>query len=250
MINKLIILAAGKGTRLRPVTNEVPKCLTPVGGRTILEWQINTAKRVGIKEIVVVGGYKYEKIDTSDIKLILNDSYNTSNMVESLKCAEKEFEGGFILSYGDILYEDHVLEEMMGFQDCITIASDMDWEKYWSMRFKDPLMDAEKFKFAKDNYVAQVGGKAQALNEIDSQYIGLLSFPKNGVSVLNDWFSSSYSDVNIYMTDMLTDMINSGELVKAHRIYRDWLEIDNLKDLAIAERSIEITKSGSLKIIS
>ncbi len=249
MINKLIILAAGKGTRLRPVTNNIPKCLTPVGGKSILEWQIEVAQKCGIKEIIVVGGYKKEKIDFPNIKVLSNDFFETTNMVESLKCAAEEFNGGFILSYGDIIYEESVLKGMMNVKHDIVIAADMDWEEYWSERFEDPLSDAETFKFGKNDTVAELGQKPKNFDEIESQYIGLLSFSIDGSRTLKNWFSKNYVDKNMYLTDMLDMLIKNGEKVNAYKIYRGWLEIDNLKDLEIAESATRYDELGALKII-
>ena len=249
MIKKLIILAAGQGTRLRPITNSLPKCLTPVRNKSILKWQIEVAESSGIEEIIVVGGYKAEKIDSKGIKIILNDSYKTSNMVESLRCAEKEFNGGFILSYGDIIYEEKVLKSMMCLNYDISVASDMEWLQYWSQRFSNPLIDAERFKLTKDNIISQVGGRAKNYDEIDSQYIGLGSFSSKGSDLLKKWFLECYEDENMYVTDMLDSMIKAGQEIKANRINRGWLEIDSLKDLEIAESNLTINSNGSIEIL-
>ena len=53
-----IILAAGLGTRLRPITDEVPKCMVSVNGIRIIDKQIDNLHKAGVKDIVVVGGYK------------------------------------------------------------------------------------------------------------------------------------------------------------------------------------------------
>ena len=79
---KLIILAAGQGKRLRPITNEKPKCLVEINGISILQRILNTANEAGIKEVIIVGGYFYEKIKILGKKLIFNqnfyDMYNLS----------------------------------------------------------------------------------------------------------------------------------------------------------------------------
>ncbi|WP_405030820.1 NDP-sugar synthase [Metallosphaera sp.] len=59
---KAVILGAGYGSRLRPLTNEKPKPLVEIKGKPILEWQINWLKKHGIKEIVITTGYKREMI--------------------------------------------------------------------------------------------------------------------------------------------------------------------------------------------
>ncbi len=248
MITKLIILAAGKGTRLRPVTNKIPKCLTPLGSKTILEHQVDTARNAGIKDIVVVGGYRINQITLENIKLIENNKFDSTNMVESLKCASHEFEGGFVLSYADIVYQEDILLKMMNSNESIAVACDMDWENYWKERFENPLIDAERFRFDK-NKIIEIGGKAKSLDEIESQYIGLLSFSIHGVNILNEWFSDRYKNENMFITDMITDLINCRKSVTAVRINKGWLEIDDLHDLEVAKKYISQTSRGSVKVL-
>ena len=59
---KIILPIAGKGVRLRPYTNELPKCLLPVGGKTIIDWIVEDANRLTPKETIFIAGYKAEKI--------------------------------------------------------------------------------------------------------------------------------------------------------------------------------------------
>ncbi|WP_299293967.1 nucleotidyltransferase family protein [Nitrosopumilus sp.] len=60
---KAIILAGGKGTRLRPITDYVPKPLIPINNTPIIEWQIKYLKRFGVKEVIICTGYKTEMIE-------------------------------------------------------------------------------------------------------------------------------------------------------------------------------------------
>ena len=88
---KAIILAAGEGKRLRPLTNDRPKAMVKLFGMTLLERQINTFKNCGINDIIVVGGYKDEIINFPNIKKYKNVDYDSTNMVETLFCAKMIF---------------------------------------------------------------------------------------------------------------------------------------------------------------
>ena len=248
MIKKIIILAAGKGIRLKPITNDIPKCLTPVGEKTILEYQIDIAKKCGVEEIIVIGGFKIEKIKFSNITIIENKKFDSTNMVESLNCAKDYLNSGFILSYGDIIYCESVLKQMMIPTEIIAVAADMGWKSYWQERFDDPLSDAETFKFGEKDEILEIGKKPKNYSEVESQYIGLLSFSSKGAEILKNWLSFHFIDKNIYMTDMINNMIEMGFKIQAKKINRDWLEIDNLKDLDIARDKIFYDKMGTLKI--
>ena len=63
-----IILAAGEGTRLRPLTNKVPKCMVTLFGKSLLEWQLNIFRECNIKDISIITGYKKESINFPDVK--------------------------------------------------------------------------------------------------------------------------------------------------------------------------------------
>ena len=84
-MTRAIILAAGQGLRLRPLTDDKPKCLVSLQGKTLLEHQVQALKSEGIQDIHVVGGYCFEKIDSAGYKCSLNPQYKKTNMVINQK---------------------------------------------------------------------------------------------------------------------------------------------------------------------
>ena len=87
-----LILAAGTGTRLRPITNNIPKCLVKIGNKALLDWQLENLKLAGIKNINIVTGYKKNKIiknrESIFNKMYFNKNYDSTNMVKSLLLAK------------------------------------------------------------------------------------------------------------------------------------------------------------------
>ena len=83
---KVIILAAGQGTRLRPYTNNKPKCMVELKGKPLLHHQLDAIKQSGIdsKNIALVGGYLQERLDAPLIQQYRNDLYDQTNMVATL----------------------------------------------------------------------------------------------------------------------------------------------------------------------
>ena len=245
---KLIILAAGQGKRLRPITNQKPKCLVDVNGISILQRILNTSNEAGINEVIIVGGYYYEKIKIFGKKLIFNQNFRDTNMVISLFCAEEYFGEEFIVSYGDILYPTSVIKKLMDSRYNISVVVDNGWLNYWKQRFNEPLIDAEKLSIKK-NKIIKIGGKAEKISQIDSQYIGLLAFKGDGVKQLREMFKiATYECENkclnfgyaeslksMFMTDFLQGMIDRGIEINPVFINEKWAEIDNKKDLKIAE---------------
>ena len=89
---KSIILAAGEGKRLRPLTSSLPKSMIDIFGIPLLQRQINTMKECGIKDIIVITGYKSELINIPGVTYRTNQNYDTTNMVETLFCAKDDLE--------------------------------------------------------------------------------------------------------------------------------------------------------------
>lgn len=255
---KCIILAAGEGTRLLPYTKDKPKCMVPIKGVSIIERQITLMKKCGMdeKDICVVTGYRNEVLRgyfrNSHITLIHNERYATTNMVYSLMCARNFFEkdNELIISYGDIVYSKDVLVKIASSKFDISVAVDDEWKEYWFNRFDKPLDDAETLKYDKNNNLVEIGKKTQDINKIMAQYIGLLKFNNKGIEKLlffTDMVRSRKITLNkkdykydlLYFTDLLQGMIDFGYELKALHITRGWYEIDNEKDLLIAELEID-----------
>lgn len=93
---KVIIIAAGLGSRLNPLTNDKPKCLLKIKGKSILERQLEALRECGINNISVVRGYKGKMINFPGIKYYENTDYESNNILNSLFYAEKEMDEEFI----------------------------------------------------------------------------------------------------------------------------------------------------------
>ena len=191
---KVIILAAGQGTRLRPLTDDIPKCLVEVKGKSIIERQLDVMKLCGIKEkdIIIVTGYcgnaLSNRFKDTEISFIQNEQYETTNMVCSLMCAKEllQSEKDVIVSYGDIIYEESVLRKVLAAKDDISVIVDDGWYEYWSERNENPLDDAETLMFDSNDYLTEIGQKTTELEKVQSQYIGLMRFKGTGLKGVLD----------------------------------------------------------------
>ena len=185
---KSIILAAGEGKRLRPLTENIPKCMVKLFGKSLLEWQVDTFRRHGISDISVVTGYRAESITIPNIKFYKNDEFASTNMVETLFCAKNEMHDNVIVSYGDILFEGRVLNKLIDSTEDISVVVDKEWEKYWNVRFDDPLEDAETMLLDRDGYILDLGQKPNTIQEIHRQYIGLMKFHGKSLDFMNQYY--------------------------------------------------------------
>ena len=107
-----IILAAGMGTRLRPLTNDRPKCLVAVNGVPMVERQIQFLKEKGIDDITLISGYKAESLaylkDRYGVDIVFNDRYDTCNNINSLYTVKERFHDTYVLE-GDVYMDKNVL---------------------------------------------------------------------------------------------------------------------------------------------
>ncbi len=255
---KAIILAAGEGKRLRPLTENIPKCMVKLFDKSILETQIDIFHKCGITDISVVTGYKNELIKFPNITYFKNENYSNTNMVETLFCAKEKLDGEVIISYGDIIFESKVLQEIMNSKEDYSIIVDDSWEKYWRLRFDDPLNDAETLILDNENYITEIGQKPTNLEEIQSQYIGLIKFQNDAIDFVLNCYErmkkKSLSGKNplnpkipfekSYMTDFLQCLIKENRKIKAIPINNGWLEMDSMRDYNIYKKKI---KDNSIK---
>ena len=96
---KAIIIAAGKGSRLKHLTTDRPKCLVEVNGKSMLQHQLDAYRANDIHDIHIVKGYMQEKIDLPDITYYINDQYEHNSILHSLMYAEEAMDDSFIATY-------------------------------------------------------------------------------------------------------------------------------------------------------
>jgi len=127
---RAIILDAGEGKRLRPLTVLKPKCLLKLDGTTILEHQLLNLRKCGVKRVIIVVGYranqiieevKRKKIDL-EIEFIKNPIYYKTNTVYSLWLAKKHIKHDFIYLNGDVVFHEEVLKRVINSHHSSCIA--------------------------------------------------------------------------------------------------------------------------------
>ena len=233
---KAIILAAGRGSRLGSLTDEQPKCLTVVGSRKLLEWQINALRNGGVDEVVIVSGYRSEMLESYGCKTILNADWSNTNMVASLLCAKELFSEPLIVSYSDIVYSADIIKRLIEVKKEAVISYDVSWLDLWSRRFENPLSDAESFVIDENNYVQEIGKRVDNVSEIQGQYMGLLKFSPAAfqriVSMVN---KAPDQGRQMDMTTLLSNMINSDNPLYGLPCSGGWCEVDDESDLRVAE---------------
>ncbi|MCE9664005.1 phosphocholine cytidylyltransferase family protein [Halomonas sp. M5N1S17] len=239
---RAIILAAGQGSRLRPYTNDKPKCMVLLAGKSLLHRQMAVMEMCGISDnIIIVGGYCIEKLDPLGAEVLENARYETTNMVSTLFCAREHMVSGedLLISYGDIVYEPQVLQAVLDCNAPICVAADREWERLWRLRMDDPLSDAETFVMDEKQHVLELGKKPRFYDQVHAQYIGLIRIRGDKVSDLVAAYDGIDPDAkydgrsfdNMHMTSFIQQLIDGGWLVKACLVENGWLEVDTVREL-------------------
>ncbi len=250
---KAIVLAAGQGVRLRPLTDDKPKCMVNFNGKPIIDYIIEAAKKANINDIVVIDGYKKDVLEShlkgQSIKFCTNKNYDSTNMVATLFSAESEMNDDIIISYADIIYSSEIIKKLVDTPSDFAVIVDKNWKELWQMRMENPLLDAETMKIDENGMIYELGKKPKSYDEIQGQYIGLIKISKAFLPKVIDYYknldkSAIYDGKNfdnMFMTSFIQSLIDNVQRPKAVFIEGGWVEIDSVEDL-------EIYKSKALKL--
>lgn len=233
---KAIILAAGRGSRMKDLTEERPKCLVELRGKALLDWQLEALRAAGITEIAIVTGYKRELLADRGLTEFHNARWAETNMVSSLACAQDWLQAEpCIVSYSDIFYSPMAVQSLMTCAASLAVTYDPNWLELWKQRFGDPLLDAETFRLTPEHTLAEIGNKPTSVDEVQGQYMGLLRFTPEGwaeVLRIRKELTSEQCD-KMHMTGTLQKVIDEGRVAIAAVPYTgEWGEVDSAEDLA------------------
>ena len=235
----LIYLAAGRGSRLPKEFRNNPKCLVKVKNKTLFER--NKEFFNFFKKKIIITGYKKNKIQKlakkMNFKIIHNKYYIKTNMVFSMFLASKQITEDVVVCYGDIIFNKEIIKILRTNKNILPIY--VNWFKYWNKRmtYKKILNDAENLKIHKGK-VTQIGGKI--VNQLPKyQYMGIMKLNKKTFIKLSKFFKSQNPKID--MTSFLNECINKRKLKLNIKKYKSfWHEIDEKKDIIIAESSREL----------
>jgi L-glutamine-phosphate cytidylyltransferase len=232
---KAIILAAGRGSRMKGLTESNPKCLVEVDGKPLLEHQLNALRGAGITDIAIVTGYKPEMLSFYKLTEFHNPRWSDTNMVSSLCCAQSWLQDSeCIISYSDIFYDTSAITSLINIKSDIAITYDPNWLAIWKDRFDDPLSDAETFRINAKNELLEIGNHPHSVQEVEGQYMGLLKFTPKGwscIEMLRQTLSPALQD-KMHMTGTLQKIVESTiSTIETVPYFGRWGEVDSEEDL-------------------
>ena len=235
---KAIILSAGQGRRLLPLTERVPKCILPVRGRPLIGRQIDTLARCGVTDVTVVVGFAAEAVETTlaelygpgRIRTLYNPYFASSDNLVSCWVARVEMQQDFLLLNGDTLFEAKVPEQLLAAPERpVTLA----------VSRKDRYDDDDMKVILDGDRLVHVGKKLP-VESVDAESIGMMTFRGDGPRLFRDAIERAIrtpeAQKQWYLS--LIDTLARRDVVFTQAVPPlGWAEVDSPADLERAAAS-------------
>lgn len=241
-----IVLAASRGFALGELTEDRPKVMLSIGGKTVLRRLLDEFKNQNISKVTLVAGYKPEAIDPSGIEMHINKDYETTGELASLSQVVNEFHDDMIITYGDLLFRSYILSNLLESEGEIIAAIDSTVENDNYSGSPDYAYCSQKEDrtiFMQDVYLNHVSEEKESSSEAPTgRWIGMLRVRGQG----KQWIEEAIDELkdnknfnNMSLADLLNQLIKMNHPVKVHYINGHWVDINALADI---DRAGDFTK--------
>ena len=232
---KAIILSAGQGRRLMPLTSNMAKCSLTLHGTSILEWQLSQIAQCGVDEVIVVTGFAFERVDAIvdsidfiKVQTLHNPMYAHTDNLGTCWEARSEMDGPFVLMNGDTLFEAAVLQRLLESDKPypITLATD-----------SKPHFDLDDMKIIADGERLLKVSKQLDISLVSGESIGLMVFNEAGAKAFTEKLEEMMDQSNALKLWYLSaiDQLASDGLAGICPINGlSWCEVDDAADFANA----------------
>lgn len=231
-----LILAAGLGKRLRPLTEDLPKCMIRVKGKSIIDYQLDAVKGMGIKDFFVVTGYGSDllrkHLENENVTFIENPDYDTTTSLQSLYLAKKHLSGkGFILLNSDLIFNFEKIKPLKDY-----------FGKNATMANSDVDLREKEMNIISENGEIKKISKHLNHKECDSQSLQISLLSDRGSEILFNSIPKKVKDGGKFPADAFDQIIKQEKMYKVEgNDIGYWFEIDDFDDLKKAEKEIDFS---------
>ena len=245
-----IVIGAGRGSRLGPETDEVPKALVPVMGRPMLDWILEALGSAGFvrKDVLFIGGYKADVVRARypELSYVENRDWERNNILGSLLCARAALGAGFVSTYADIVYRGSTVQKLVASPHDKVLACDTDWRRRYVDRSQHPETDAEKMR-AEGERIVELSRRI-ASERASGEFIGVMKLSAEGAREMMAAFDEARARhgsgvwregrtfERAYLIDLFQEMIEQGSAFHRVDTHGGYMELDTRQDLACAEK--------------
>jgi len=236
---KAVILSAGQGKRLLPLTADSPKCILPIMGQTLIEWQIDELAKCGIEQVTVVLGYRADKVQRilrsrygeHRVQTVYNALYAVSDNLISCWVAHDEMNEDFLLLNGDTLFEAAVLKQLLETNDRPVTVVVSQKNEY----------DADDMKVELDGCRLVKIGKDLIPDQVDGESIGMILFRGQGPMMFREAIQKALRDPSSqtkWYLSVIDEMARRIPVWTCSIHGLQWCEVDYHADLKVAEEVV------------
>jgi choline kinase len=245
-----IIIGAGRGRRLKHLTDDIPKPLVPIVGRPMLESILEALQAGGLsrEQVVFICGYKGHAIQQAYplLRYVENTDWQNNNILLSLMYAREHLLDGFVSTYADIVYVPEAVSKLVDSPHDITLVCDTDWRRRYIDRSEHPETDAEKMRIDGDRVLEL--SRHITPEAASGEFIGVMRMTAAGAARFvaafdearaqydqAEVFREGRSFAKAYLIDLLQHMIEADADVRCVSIHGGYMEIDTTEDAAMAD---------------
>ena len=233
-----IILAAGRGSRLLPLTTDLPKCLLPIGNTTVLGMQLDTLFANGVKTATVITGFNAHMVEAEvsarksgpKIKTLFNPFFQVADNLASCWMARKSMKRDFLLINGDTLFTPELLQTILAALKS-DIAVTIDQKGYY---------DGDDMKVTLDGTRLTQIGKTLPLTETHGESIGMLRFMNDGSKIFRGELNRlmrTREGTKSWFLSAIQGLAQSGQHINTINIKgADWSELDTPEDYEVCRQ--------------
>ena len=241
MIEHAILLSAGQGSRMLPLTAERPKCLIEFSGRSLLEWQIEMLARGGVKRIDVVTGFMTDMVEEVlrgihdprvEVTARFNPFYKVADNLGSCWIARDAMEGDFLILNGDTLVSEEIVAR---------VQQGSDWPIAVTVDVKDSY-DSDDMKVTREDGRLLRIGKTLTAAESNAESIGFLAFRGEGAALFRNAVRAAMrtpEGVQHWYLKVIDSLAPTGKVGTVSIEGLGWAEVDFLNDIEIASALVE-----------
>jgi len=241
--DKVIVLAATRGSALGDLTRNKPKAMVDIQGQPLLGHIIEAYNSAGMKDISVVRGYLADKVNLPAVNYVDNADYEDTGELVSLNKAlqaDPEDAGDLYVSFGDVLFKRYMLEEMAEPEEDFVIAVDTNWaESVNRNRAADYVSCSEPYsrQVFNQRILLTAAGEEIAESDINGEWTSLLRVSQSALPRFRAKAAELAADDNnkkAKLHHLLAALAADGESVRVIYTTGHWLDIDTLDDLVAA----------------
>ena len=239
-----VVLAASRGAELGALTEDRPKAMVRIGNKPLLQHIADGYMSLGVKDVVVVRGYRKSQVDLPGLSYVDNDDYSDTGELSSLARALEQVPDsrGLLISYGDVLFHKFVPQSLIDFGDSIAVPVDTNWRESANRDRKADYVSCscpssrESFNVAvtleavsDDALLDDMSGQT-----IHGEWMGLIWVPSAKLEALRALVAELVADPRYQRAKLpvlLNELVARRHEVRVSYLAGHWLDIDSLEDV-------------------